>query len=383
MKVRETQISPVSSKSELEEFIAFPWRVYKGDPYWVPPLISERKQFLDPQKNPFFEHAKATFFLARQNGEVVGTIGAFSNYLYNEIHEGNAGFFGFFEVLEDPETAAALLKTAEDWAREAGHDQILGPMQYSTNDELGLLVEGFDDSPRILMTYNPPRYQGYIESAGYKKAKDLWAYKVGVSDLKENMPEKVRRVGEKILKRWKLSIRPVNMKDFDNEVELLLGVYNEAWEPNWAAVRMTPSESNLLAEQLKPLVDPDLALLIEREGKAVGFGLALPDLNQPLLKAYPRPGFPEAITLLKLLWHWKVRGKIKWVRAWGVGILPEFQGQGLESILFLKLTEAAHRKGFELSEASWILEDNEKINRSLQMLGAEVYKTYRVYQKAL
>ncbi|MFV1858609.1 MAG: hypothetical protein ACC647_04580 [Anaerolineales bacterium] len=383
MKVRETQISPVSNKSELEEFIAFPWKVYKGDPYWVPPLISERKQFLDPQKNPFFEHAKATFFLARRNGEVVGTVGAFSNYLYNEIHEDNAGFFGFFEVLEDPETAAALLKTAEDWAREAGHDQILGPMQYSTNDELGLLVEGFDDSPRILMTYNPPRYQGYIESAGYKKAKDLWAYKVGVSDLKENMPEKVRRVGEKILKRWKLSIRPVNMKDFDNEVELLLGVYNEAWEPNWAAVRMTPSESSLLAEQLKPLVDPDLALMIEREGKAVGFGLALPDLNQPLLKAYPRPGFPEAITLLKLLWHWKVRGKIKWVRAWGVGILPEFQGQGLESILFLKLTEAAHRKGFELSEASWILEDNEKINRSLQMLGAEVYKTYRVYQKAL
>ncbi len=383
MKVPETQISPVSSKSELEEFIAFPWKVYKGDPYWVPPLISERKQFLDPQKNPFFEHAKATFFLARQNGEVVGTVGAFSNYLYNEIHEDNAGFFGFFEVLEDPETAAALLKTAENWARKAGHDQILGPMQYSTNDELGLLVEGFDDSPRILMTYNPPRYQGYIESAGYKKAKDLWAYKVGVSDLKENMPEKVSRVGEKILKRWKLSIRPVNMKDFDNEVELLLGVYNEAWEPNWAAVRMTPSESSLLAEQLKPLVDPDLALMIEREGKAVGFGLALPDLNQPLLKAYPRPGFPEAITLLKLLWHWKVRGKIKWVRAWGVGILPEFQGQGLESIIFLKLTEAANRKGFELSEASWILEDNEKINRSLQMLGAEVYKTYRIYQKAL
>ncbi|GMR09412.1 MAG: GNAT family N-acetyltransferase [Anaerolineae bacterium] len=383
MKVPDTQISPVSSKSELEEFIAFPWKVYKDDPYWVPPLISERKQFLDPQKNPFFEHAKATFFVARQNGEVVGTIGAFSNYLYNEIHEDNAGFFGFFEVLEDPETAAALLKTAEDWAREAGHDQILGPMQYSTNDELGLLVEGFDDSPRILMTYNPPRYQGYIESAGYEKAKDLWAYKVGVSDLKENMPEKVSRVGEKILKRWKLSIRPVNMKDFDNEVELLLGVYNEAWEPNWAAVRMTASESDLLAEQLKPLVDPELALMIEREGKAVGFGLALPDLNQPLLKAYPRPGYPEAITLLKLLWHWKVRGKIKWVRAWGVGILPEFQGQGLESILFLKLTEAAHRKGFSLSEASWILEDNEKINRSLQMLGAEVYKTYRIYQKAL
>jgi GNAT superfamily N-acetyltransferase len=383
MKVPETQISPVSNKSELDEFIAFPWKVYKGDPYWVPPLISERKQFLDPQKNPFFEHAKATFFVARQNGEVVGTIGAFSNYLYNEIHEDNTGFFGFFEVLEDPDAAAALLRSAEEWAKEAGHDQILGPMQYSTNDELGLLVDGFDDPPRILMTYNPPRYQGYIESAGYEKAKDLWAYKVGVRHLEENMPEKVSRVSEKILKRWKLSVRPLNMKDFENEVKLLLDVYNEAWEPNWAAVRMTESESKLLAEQMKPLVDPDLALMIEREGQAVGFGLALPDLNQPLLKAYPRPGFPEKLTLLKLLWHWKVRGNIKWVRAWGVGILPEFQGQGLESILFLKLIEAAHRKGFELTEGSWILEDNDKVNRSIRMLGAEIYKTYRIYQKAL
>ncbi|MFQ5942743.1 MAG: hypothetical protein ACE5JF_04245 [Anaerolineales bacterium] len=379
----ETQISPVSNKFELDEFIAFPWKVYKGDPYWVPPLLSERRQFFDPQKNPFFEHAKASFFLARRNGEVVGTIGAFSNYLYNEIHKDNTGFFGFFEVLDDPEVAEALLKTAENWAIDAGHDQILGPMQYSTNDELGLLVDGFDDPPRILMTYNPPRYGGYIERAGFEKAMDLWAYKIGVRDLEKNMPEKVVRVSEKILKRWKLSIRPINMKNFDTEAELLLSVYNSAWEPNWAAVRMTPGEADLLAEQMKQLVDPDLALIVERDGKAVAFGLALPDLNQPLLKAYPKPGFPEVLTLLKLLWHWKVRGNIRWIRAWGVGILPEYQGQGLESIIFLKLTEAASRKGFELSEASWILENNDKVNKSIRMLGGEVYKTYRIYQKAL
>lgn len=383
MKVTETQISPVSNKFELDEFIAFPWKVYKGDPYWVPPLLSERRQFFDPQKNPFFEHAKASFFLARRNGEVVGTIGAFSNYLYNEIHKDNTGFFGFFEVLDDPEVAEALLKTAENWAIDAGHDQILGPMQYSTNDELGLLVDGFDDPPRILMTYNPPRYGGYIERAGFEKAMDLWAYKIGVRDLEKNMPEKVVRVSEKILKRWKLSIRPINMKNFDTEAELLLSVYNSAWEPNWAAVRMTPGEADLLAEQMKQLVDPDLALIVERDGKAVAFGLALPDLNQPLLKAYPKPGFPEVLTLLKLLWHWKVRGNIRWIRAWGVGILPEYQGQGLESIIFLKLTEAASRKGFELSEASWILENNDKVNKSIRMLGGEVYKTYRIYQKAL
>jgi GNAT superfamily N-acetyltransferase len=173
------------------------------------------------------------------------------------------------------------------------------------------------------------------------------------------------------------------MKDFDNDVAVVLDVYNQAWEPNWAAVRMTKREADLLAEQIKQVIDPDLALIVEREGRAVAFGLALPDINQPLLKAYPRPGFPEPLTLLKLLWHWKVRGNIKWVRAWGVGVLPEFQGQGLESLIFLKLSEATYRKGFDLSEASWILENNDKVNKSIQMLGGEVYKTYRIYQKAL
>jgi len=381
--VSETQISLVTNKSELEEFIVFPWKVYKGDPNWVPPLISERKQFLDPQKNPFFEHAEAAFFLARHNGEVVGTIGAFSNHLYNEIHNDKSGFFGFFEVLDDPDTAAALLRTAEEWAKAAGHDQILGPMQYSTNDELGLLVDGFDDPPRILMTYNPPRYQGYIEGAGFEKAMDLWAYKVGVSELIDGMPDKVRRVGDKILKRWKLSVRKVDLKQLDREVQLALEIYNAAWEPNWGAVRMTQNEINLLADQIKQIIDPELALLVERDGKPVALGLALPDLNEPLRKAYPRPGMPEPITLLKLMWHWKVRGNIKWVRAWALGILPEYQGQGLESILFLKLAEAARRGGYEFSEASWILEDNDKVNRSIQMLGAKVYKTYRIYQKSL
>ncbi len=379
----EPQILPVSNKSELNEFIAFPWRVYRDDPYWVPPLLSEQRKLLDQGHHPFFEHAKATFFLARRNGETVGTIAAFSNYLYNDIHKDNSGFFGFFEILEDPDAAAALLSAAESWAREAGHDQILGPMQYSTNEELGLLVDGFDDSPRILMTYNPPRYQGYIEEAGYQKAMDLWAYKVSVADLKHHMPEKVVRVGNKILKRWNLSIREANLKQLDQEVERLLKIYNAAWAPNWAAVPLTENEVALIADQLKEFIDPSLALFIERDGEPVGFGIALPDMNQPLRKAYPKPGVPEIFTLLKLFWHWKVRGNLKWVRAWGVGILPEFQGQGLESILFLKLAEAAHRGGYELSEASWILESNDKVNRSIKMLGGEVYKTYRVYQKTL
>ena len=259
MKVPDTQIAPVSNKSELEEFIAFPWRVYKDDPHWVPPLISDQRKFLDPDHNPFFEHAKVSFFLARQNGTVVGTIAAFSNYLYNEVHNDNAGFFGFFEVLEDPDTANALLRTAEAWVKEAGHEQVLGPMQYSSNEEIGLLVDGFNDSPRILMTYNPPRYQGYIEGAGYEKAMDLWAYRLGVADLQQNMPEKVSRVSEKILKRWNLNVRPANLKQLDREIEIALEIYNAAWAPNWAAVRLTDGEITQIAEEVKQVLDPDLA----------------------------------------------------------------------------------------------------------------------------
>jgi hypothetical protein len=172
----DLQISPVGSDTELMEFISFPWQVYRDDPYWVPPLISERRTFLDPTDNPFFEHATAKYFLARRGDRTVGTIGAFTNDRYNEFHEINIGFFGFFEVLDDPEAASALLETAEKWSAERGHTGILGPAQFSTNDECGLLVDGFDDRPRILMTYNPARYKTYLEARGYTKAMDLWAY---------------------------------------------------------------------------------------------------------------------------------------------------------------------------------------------------------------
>ena len=379
----ELQITEVSNKSELEQFITFPWKVYKSNPHWVPPLISERKRFLDPDHNPFFEHAKATFYLARRNGQVVGTIGAFSNQLYNQVHGENSGFFGFYEVLDDPETARALLATAEAWGRQAGHDRLLGPMQYSTNDELGLLVDGFDDPPRILMTYNPPRYRGYLEEAGYLKAMDLLAYSVNVQELHDGMPEKVGRVGQKILKRWNLHLRRVNMKDFDREVDRVKEMYNASWELNWGFVPMTDHEVDLLAKQLKSIIDPDLALILEKDGRLVSFAIALPDLNQPLRLAYPRPGIPELLTFAKLLWHWKVRKAPTWVRAWALGVIPEYHGQGLEALLLTELVETAYRKGYQFGELSWILETNDKVQRTVELMHGKVYKRYRIYQKPL
>lgn len=379
----ELKISTVQNDDDLMDFIHFPWEVYRDDPYWVPPLINERREFLSKEHSPFFEHARVEYFLAHRGTKVVGIIAAFTNDKYNEFQGVNTGFFGFFEVLDDHEAAAALLSAAEDWARKAGHETILGPAQFSTNDEVGLLVDGFDDAPRILMTYNPPRYMTYLDAAGYQKAMDLLAYKMLAQGFMDNIPPKVLRVVEAVKKRGDIKLRHVNMKNFNHDVELLKRVYNKSWERNWGFVPMTDPEIVRLAEQLKPLIDPDLVPFVEIEGEIAGFSLSLPDLNQPLLKAYPRPGVPETLTMLKLGWHWKVRGGLVWVRGFAMGVLPQYRGLGVDAMMYLDTVTHAARKGYKWIEMSWILENNEPTNRVVRLLGGEVYKTYRVYEKRL
>jgi GNAT superfamily N-acetyltransferase len=351
----------------------------------VPPLISERREFLDRTKNPFFQHGRAEYFLARRDGNVVGTIGAFTNDRYNEFQRVNTGFFGFFEVLDDPEAARALLVTAEAWARQAGHKTILGPAQFSTNDEVGLLVDGFDDPPRILMTYNPRRYADYLEAAGYKKAMDLWAYETSMSRFKDGggLPPKLLRVAEKVRQRGKLHVRRLDMKDFDQEVERVKKVYNRSWERNWGFVPMTDPEFEHMGKQLKTIIDPELVVIVEADGEIVGFGLTLPDLSEPLRLAYPRPGFPEALTMLRLLWHWKVRRRVQWIRVFALGVLPEYRGQGVDALMYLETAKSALRRGYQRAEMSWILENNMMMNRGIRFMGGEVYKTYRMYEKRL
>lgn len=381
----EVKITPVQNEAELLALIRFPWEVYRGDRYWVPPLISERRSFLDRGKNPFFQHSRAEYFLARRGDRIVGTIAAFTNDQYNQFQGVNTGFFGFFEVLEDPPAAAALLAAAEDWARKAGHRSILGPAQFSTNDECGLLVDGFDDTPRILMTYNPRRYKDYLEAAGYAKAMDLWAYELSldVFGSAEGLPDKLIRVAEKVRQQGKFSVRRLDMKRFDQEVEAVKHVYNTSWERNWGFVPMTDPEFEHMGEQLKSILDPDLVVIVEREGKMVGFGLTLPDLNQPLHRAYPRPGTPELLTMLKLIWHWKVLKRMEWIRVFALGVLPEFRGQGVDALMYYETAKSAFRKGVRKCEMSWILENNMMMNRAIQFLGGKVYKTYRFYEKPL
>jgi GNAT superfamily N-acetyltransferase len=378
------QIDAVESDQDLNDFINFPWKVYASDPYWVPPIISDRRDFLDPEKNAFFEHARAQYFVARRDGDCVGTIAAFTNDFYNQFQEVNTGFFGFFEVLEDPQAAAALLRAAEEWARKAGHDSILGPAQFSTNDECGLLVDGFDDPPRVLMTYNPPYYADYLINCGYGKVMDLWAYRVDAQDFMGNFPLKLRRVVEKMQRRERFTLRKMNVKkEFDKEVAIAKMVYNTSWEKNWGFVPFTDREFDHLAAALKQLIDQDLTAVVECEGEPIGFGLCLPDVNQPLLKAYPRPGAIELITMLKFIWHWKVRGNIDWVRMFVLGTLPEYRGTGVDALMYMQIAENALQKGYKWAEISWVLESNLMMIRTAELMGGEIYKTYRMYEKAL
>lgn len=377
------KINKVKTESDRRVFLSFPWEVYKDDPYWVPPVFSERMEFTDEEENPFFRHAEVDFFLAFRGERVVGTIAVFTNHRHNEFHNENVAFFGFFEVLKDAEAAEALLQTAEDWAKMRGHDSLRGPAQFSTNDECGLLVDGFHDSPRILMTYNPPYYTAYFEKRGYTSAMDLWAYSLRTDIFSQQVGYRLASLVERIRKRSKITFRTLEMKNFDAEVEKLKEIYNSAWSDNWGFIPMDEAEFEQLADELRPLVDTDLVFIAEVEGKPVGFSLTLLDLNEPLRLAYARPNTPKWWTLAKFAWHWKVRKQVSWIRVFAMGVLPEYRVRGIDALFYYESAKAAMKKGIMNAEMSWILESNDKMNEIIRSLGGEVYKTYRFYEKEL
>ena len=381
--MKPLKIISVQTDEERRAFLSFPWKVYEGNPYWVPPIFSERIHFLT--KHPFLEHADVEFFLAKRDEEVVGTIAAFINHRHNDFQSEHIGFFGFFEVLDDVEAAEMLLRTAEDWVRVRGYEAIRGPAQYSTNEECGLLVEGFDDPPRILMTYNPKRYIGYLESRGYKKAMDLHAYALDTDIYSggSKFPAKLIRVVEKIKEKGDIVIRKVDMKHFDQEVEKVKGIYNKSWARNWGFIPMTDAEFDQMGEELRQILDPDLALLAEIDGNPIGVSITLPDLNQPLRYAYPKPMKPEWLTMAQLAWHWKVKKRVTWARVLILGVLPEHRARGVDALFYYESAIECLKKGIPHAEMSWILENNDAISRPIRVMGGEVYKTYRFYDKKL
>ena len=378
-------IIPVTTKAQRKHFVRFAWRVYRGaqpDPLWVPPMLFERDQFFDPNKGAFYDHATVQLFLAMRGDQIVGTISAHINHLHNQTHHENIGFFGFFEVLDDPVAAQLLLQTACEWVRDHGCTAIRGPMNFSINDECGLLIDGFDSPPVAMMTYNPPRYSDYIEQAGFGKVMDLYAWMIDQRDFLDDSDShsriaKVRRVAEMVQKQTDIKFRTVNMQDFANEVERAWQIYNAAWAQNWGAIPMTRAEFQHLADSFKFFLDPNIMLFACIGDKPIGLLIAIPDMNIPLRSMNGR--------LLPFGWFkvWRSKRTIDQMRVIIMGVLPEYRRRGIDALFYYHIGTISGRLGYRTAEMSWILETNHMMNNTIAMLGGKHYKTYRVYEKNL
>ncbi len=378
---QDFEIVPVETLRDRQAFIDFPYELYRHDPNWVPPLRSERLEFTDRTRCPFFEHGDIAFFRAVRHGRTVGTIAAIRNDLHNEFHQEKTGFFGLFEVVNEYPIAEALLDAARDWVKAQGMDTLRGPMNYSTNEECGMLVDAFDLPPVVMMTYNPPYYPDFIERYGFQKAKDLYAYRLLTSMFGpdgQDAPEKIRRVADVVHKRYGVTIRKVNMRHFEEEVELAKQVYNDAWSRNWGFVPMTEAEFDHLAHGLRQFLDPDLLFVAFAGDRPVGVSITLPDVNQALIGIRDGRLFPFG--WLKFLWG---RRHIDAVRVTIMGVVREYQQRGIDAVFYARTIQEAARKGYRWGEMSWILEDNLPMRQAMEALNGEIYKTYRIYDLPL
>jgi len=371
--MNEIIVKKVSTKSELNQFIKFPWKIYKNDKHWVPPLLMEQNTLLDKKKNPFFKAAEADYYLAYKNNEIVGRIAAVKNDLHLKYHNDDSGQFGFFECINDQEVANALFNQVKSWMKERGLKSMKGPANPSSNDIYGMLIDGFDDSPRLLMPYNPEYYIKLCEDYGMKKGKDLYAWKIVNEKLMES--EKLRRGQELVRKRYNLKITQLDLKNFQKDLEKFKYVYNKAWAPNWGFVPLTEEQIDAMAKDMKPLAEPSLVLFGEIDGKLVGAALVMLDYNF-IFKQMNGRLLP--FNFIKLFTQKK---KIKWARILTLGIIPEYQKKGLDTIFYWEIVNRAAEIGIRLGEASWVLEDNDMMNRGLELMNAERYKQYRIWEK--
>jgi GNAT superfamily N-acetyltransferase len=374
MATKSITIQAVRTKKDLKTFLQFPWKIYQGDPYWVPPLLKEIAFHVSPQ-NPFLQHAEIVPFLALRDDAPCGRIAAIIDQNYINFQDDNAGFFGFFESVNDKKVTRALLDRTKDFLRKKGLQKMLGPMSPSTNDECGLLVEGFTSSPCFMMPYNPPYYQELLEGYGLHKAKDLYA---NFMTDEAGIPERVLRISSRITERLPgLTVRPINPRKLSEEVVKVKEVYDGAWKDNWGFVPPTDAEMALMAKKMKPLLVPDLALFAEIGDQTIGFALALPDYNLVLKRLNGRLG---PLGMLKFLYYAR---KIDGVRVLLLGVKSEYRKRGVETLLYLELFRRGKMKGYYKGELSWILEDNHLMLKGLEALGGKRYKTYRIYQSPL
>ncbi|HEX9949572.1 MAG TPA: N-acetyltransferase [Thermodesulfobacteriota bacterium] len=374
MPAGKITIQEVKNKKQFKAFLRFPWQIYRGDPYWVPPLLKEHAFYFSP-KNPFLHHAEIFPAVAIRDGSIVGRIAAIIDHNYIDFHQEKTGFFGFFESIDDKKVARTLVDHAKGLLRAKGLKQMMGPVNPSTNDECGLLIDGFDSSPFFMMSYNPPSYRKLLEGCGLKKAKDLLANRM-IND--GSIPERLLRISARLAKKTPgLTIRPLNMKKLGEEVMRVKNVYNGAWRDNWGFVPLTDEEMDLMVTKMKPLVIPEYVPFAEIGGETAGFALALPDYNVAIKKVNGRLG---PVGLLKFLYYSR---KIRTIRVMLLGVKAEYRKRGIETLLYLEIFRRGQARGVTWGEMSWILEDNHLMQRGLEALGAKIYKTYRIYQAPL
>jgi GNAT superfamily N-acetyltransferase len=370
-------VRPVSGRRELRQFILLPFRLYEGVEQWVPPLISERKRHLDRRKNPFFEHAEAEYFLARRGDRVVGRISAQVDRRFNEIQGNDWGQFGFFESEDDREVAGALLDVAREWLRERGRDHMIGPLDFSTNHECGLLVEGHERRPQILENWHFPYYGPLLESCGLTKAMDLYKWSLHVSGRGEVLPI-IFDLAKRLEPEHGITIRGMRRRNMTEEIGAFMEIYNAAWEKNWGFVPLTEAEIEHYAAELKPIMDENWAMVAETaEGETVGVALTLPDYNQVLKRLGGR--------LLPFGWikALRARRKIDSVRVFALGVKPEYQHTGVAAALYKRhfdMAEVTPQKG---GETGWILEVNKPMNKAMEAMGGKIVKRYRIYGEDL
>jgi len=364
-------IKKISSQKEIKEFVKFPWLIYKNNPHWVPPLIKNGINFLNPNKNPYFAHSQVLLIMAFKNGKPVGRLSVHENILHVKRHNEKIGFFGFFECINDFAVAKQMFDYGKQWLKEKGYSKMRGPANFSINGEYSLLVKGFDSSPVIMMTYNPPYYADLIEQYGFKNSQDMYAYQANFS---EGLPAGVLEKAAEVEKNRKdFTVRKMNLKELEKEAKIIFGIYKEAWDENWGAVPPTEKEILNLAKELKMILDEDIAFIGELNSRPIGFSLSIPDANQAIKAANGRL-FP--LGLIKILLK---KGHINGIRVLVMGVLEEFRHQGFDAVFYRKTFEQGIKKGYKTAEMSLINETNIPMMKILEKLGAKIYKTYRMY----
>jgi hypothetical protein len=370
-------VSPVVTSSDLKDFLRFPWKIYGNDPNWAPPILSMQARLLTPRKHPFWNTAERELFLARRGSDTVGRIVAIIDGRHNEVHRVKAGAFGFFECLFDPEGAVALFTRAENWLREKGMNFIHGPLNPSLNYEAGLLIQGFDSLPTLMMTYNPPYYLELLRGCGCRKEKDLLAYRVDRSYVPPSWAvEMMRRMTEK----HQFGIQAfTSHREIKNRIQEFRRIYNECWADNWGFVPMSVEEADEMAREMLPIVDIDMCFFLSYNNEIVGVVLIAPDINPFLKRLNGKLGIAAIIKRLRF-WSKDIKG----LRGLVFGVKPEFRQMGLPFVAFHYILGLWKQKThYDYLEMGWNLEDNHAINRLYEDGGIPPSKRYRIYSKAL